>query len=128
MPKTINNTLVPLKEMFKHAVRWRYLRENPALYVEKPRVERKEMDFLKPEEIRLLLEHARPRFHPLFLCAALTGMRRGELLSLQWGDIDWHEDQIYVRRSLYFEAHRTERERKWRFITPSQRTPSGLST
>jgi hypothetical protein len=54
-PKTINNSLVPLKEMFKHAVRWGYLRENPALYVEKPRVERREMDFLKPEEIRLFL-------------------------------------------------------------------------
>jgi len=97
------------------------VRDNPALYVEKPRVERKEMDFLKPEEIRFLLEHARPRFHPLFLCAALTGMRRGELLSLQWGDIDWHESQIYVRRPLYFEAHWTERERKWRFITPKSK-------
>ncbi|HKA55729.1 MAG TPA: tyrosine-type recombinase/integrase [Candidatus Binatia bacterium] len=120
-PKTINNTLVPLKEMFKHAVRWGYLRENPALYVEKPRVERKEMDFLTPAEIRLLLEHARLRFRPLFLCAALTGMRRGELLALQWGDIDWHESQIYVRRSLYFEAHRTTQERKWRFITPKSK-------
>ena len=50
-PKTINNSLVPLKAMFKHAVRWGYLRESPALYVEKPRVDRKEMDFLTPEEI-----------------------------------------------------------------------------
>jgi len=44
-PKTINNTLVPLKEMFMHAVRWGYLRENPAHYVEKPRVLHREMDF-----------------------------------------------------------------------------------
>jgi hypothetical protein len=42
------------------------------------------MDFLKPEEIRLVLEHTCPRFRPLFLCAALTGMRRRELLALQW--------------------------------------------
>ena len=46
--KTINNSLVPLKTMFKHAVRWGYLRESPALYVERPRVDRKEMDFLTP--------------------------------------------------------------------------------
>ena len=45
-PKTINNTLVPLKEMFTHAVRWGYLRENPAHYIEKPRVRHREMDFL----------------------------------------------------------------------------------
>ncbi len=119
--KTINNTLVPLKEMFKHAVRWGYLRENPALYVEKPRVERKEMDFLTPEEIRLMLDHARPQFRPLFLCAVLTGLRRGELLGLQWEDIDWRAGQIRVRRALYFEAHRTEKERKWRFISPKSK-------
>ena len=71
-PKTINNTLVPLKEMFKHAVRWGYLRENLALYVGKPRVERREMDFLTPEEVRLMLEHARPCYRPLFLCAVLV--------------------------------------------------------
>jgi integrase len=50
-PKTINNTLVPLKEMFTHAVRWGYVRENPAHYVEKPRVLHREMDFLTKEEI-----------------------------------------------------------------------------
>jgi len=120
-PKTINNTLVPLKEMLKHAVRWSYLRENPALYVERPRVERKEMDFLLPEEIRLVLAQVRPHFYTLVLCAALTGMRRGELLGLQWGDIDWHDDQIRVRRSLYFETRRKGKERKWRFVTPKSK-------
>jgi integrase len=54
-PKTINNTLVPLKEMFTHAVRWAYLRENPALYVEKPRVPHREMDFFTKEEIHRFL-------------------------------------------------------------------------
>ncbi len=107
--------------MFKHAVRWGYLRESPALYVEKPRADRKEMDFLVPEEIRSLLEHVRPQFHALFLSAVLTGMRRGELLGLQWGDIDWNGDQIYIRRSLYFEAHRKGKEKRWRFITPKSK-------
>src|SRR4030042_3346985 len=32
-PKTVINELVPLKEMFKHAVRWGYLKVNPAEYV-----------------------------------------------------------------------------------------------
>ena len=100
---------------------WGYLRESPALYVEKPRVERKEMDFLVPEEIRSLLEQVRPQFHALFLSAVLTGMRRGELLGLQWGDIDWNGDQIPIRRSLYFEAPRKGKERRWRFITPKSK-------
>lgn len=100
-PKTINNTLVPLKEMLKHAVLWNYLRENPAQYVEKPRIEREEMDFLSPQELRLFLDNVDRRYYPLFLTACLTGMRRGELLGLKWGDIDWASSTIFVRRSLW---------------------------
>ncbi len=110
-PKSVNNHLVPLKEMLKHAVRWGYLRENPAIYVEKPRVEKEEMDFLTPEEIRLFLEQVTPKYYPLFLAAILTGLRRGELLALQWGDIEFANNLIHVRRSLY----------KGKFITPKSK-------
>jgi integrase len=44
-------------------------------------------------------KHAR-REHPLFLCALRTGMRLGELLGLQWGDVDFHGRFIEVRRNL----------------------------
>jgi integrase len=33
------------------------------------------------------------------MAAVLTGMREGELLGLQWGDIDWLNSQIHVRRT-----------------------------
>lgn len=39
--------------------------------------------------------------HALFFTAILSGMRRGELLGHQWGDIDWVSQKIHVRRSLY---------------------------
>ena len=48
-PKTVINELVPLKEMLKHAVRWGYLKNSPAEYIEKPRVEKEEMDVLSFE-------------------------------------------------------------------------------
>lgn len=110
-PKTVNNHLVPLKEMLKHAVVWGYLKENPANYVEKPRVEKEEMDFLTPEEIQAFLNQVTPKYYPLFLAAILTGLRRGELLALQWGDVDFRNNTINVRRSLY----------KGRFVTPKSR-------
>lgn len=53
------------------------------------------------EEVGVFLEVARthyPREYPLFLCAVLTGMRLGELLGLQWDDIDFHGGFIVVRR------------------------------
>jgi integrase len=99
-PKPINNTLVPLKEMFTHAVRWGYLRENPAHYVEKPRVPRREMDFLTPEEVR--------HFISFYLTAIMTGMRLGELLAMKWGNLDWRRQQYIVKESVY----------KARFVEP----------
>ncbi|MEW6686314.1 MAG: site-specific integrase [Candidatus Edwardsbacteria bacterium] len=100
-PKTVINELVPIKEMFKHAVRWGYIKVNPAEHVERPRVEKEEMEILTPEEIRLFLEHVTSKYKTFFLTAILTGMRRGELLGLQWSDINWNHNQIHVRRSLW---------------------------
>ena len=100
-PKSVVNFLVPLKEMFKHAVAWGFIKRDPSLYVKRPRVELEEMDFFTPEEIRLFLDNVNPNCYTLFLTAVMTGMRRGELLALQWGDIDWNSNQISVRRSIY---------------------------
>ena len=44
-------------------------------------------------------QHYTPREYPLFLCALRTGMRLGELLGLQWGDIDFQGRFIEVRRN-----------------------------
>lgn len=51
-------------------------------------------EFLKAVSERM------PDFHPLFLCALRTGMRLGELLALQWGDIDFTDRFSQVRRNL----------------------------
>jgi len=111
-PKTVKNVLVPLKEMFKHAVRWGYLRESPALYVELPRVPHKEMDFLTPEEIRMFLGHVPPHRYALFLTGVMTGMRRGELLGMRWANLDWNRGQYFVREALY----------RKRFVEPKSET------
>ncbi len=110
-PKSVVNHLVPLKEMLKHATRWGYLKHNPADYVEKPRVEREEMEFFTPEEIRAFLQEVRPKRYVFFLTAVLSGCRRGELLGLQVGDLDFRKNQIHVRRSLW----------KGGFVTPKSK-------
>jgi len=121
-PKTVINELVPLKEMFKHAVRWGYLKVNPAEYIERPRVEKEEMDILTPDEIGLFLEKVTPKHRPFFLTAILTGMRRGEILGLQWGDIDWNNSQLHVRRSLWrvqFVTPKSKRSRRKIDLSPA---------
>jgi integrase len=100
-PNTVINELVPVKEMFKHAVNWGYLKINPAEGLENPRVEKEEIEILTPEEIKLSLEHVTLKYRTFFLVAILTGLRRGELLGLQGQDIDGNHNQIHVRRSLW---------------------------
>ena len=100
-PQTIKNTLFPLKEMLKHAVRWGYLRESPALYIETPRVPHYEMDFMTVEEIHIFLNHVAQKWYALFLTAVMTVMRRGELLAMKWNNIDWNREQYFVREALY---------------------------
>ncbi|MCX5898570.1 MAG: tyrosine-type recombinase/integrase, partial [Proteobacteria bacterium] len=54
------------------------------------------------EEIELFLAVSREhygQYYPFFLCAFRTGMRLGELLGLQWGDIDWNGRFINVQRA-----------------------------
>jgi integrase len=111
-PKTVINELVVVKEMFKHAMRWGHVKVNPAEYVERPRVESKEMEILSPDEVRRFLEQTPPRHRTLFLMAVLTGMRRGELLALRKKDIDWKNSQILVHDSVW----------KGRFVNPKSKT------
>jgi integrase len=105
---TISNALTPFRKMLGDAVEWGYLTTNPAAGVKRPRVEREEMEVLSADEVRKLLDgvdekgrpHVRPESRTLLLCAVATGMRRGEVLGLKWGDVDWNGRRVWVRRSV----------------------------
>ena len=70
------------------------------------------MEILAPNEINLLMEAVNLKYKSFFLTAILTGMRRGELLGLQWDDIDWNNNQIYVRRTMWRGAFGTPKSKK----------------
>lgn len=55
------------------------------------------------DEMVVLLDTAKtstPEFYPFFLLAFRTGLRLGELLGLEWGDVDFREKFIEVKRSF----------------------------
>jgi integrase len=75
--------------------------KNPADKVKLLKREKKEYIPWTKEEAELFLEKIKEtRFYPLYLLAWVTGMRRSELLGLQWQDIDLNNNQLHVRRSL----------------------------
>jgi len=109
--KTVCNEIVVIKEIFKHALRWGYLKNNPSEYLERPRITKSEIDILRPDEAEKLISKAHDKYKVAFLTGFLTGLRAGELWGLQWGDIDLNSKQIFVRRSLW----------KGQFQTPKSR-------
>jgi integrase len=55
---------------------------------------------LSPVQIKRLLDECSPRWRAFFTVALDTGLRRGELVGLRWGDIDLLQRILHVRRSI----------------------------
>jgi integrase len=97
---------VQLIHMVMHAVLNQALKEgilgrNPADAVERPKVERMERRVLTETQARqLVLATTETRMGILIYLALMTGMREGELLGLQWSDLDWEKGQLRIQRQL----------------------------
>lgn len=84
---------------------------------------------MTPEEVALFLRICRdsyPEYYHFFLCALRTGMRLGELLALEWGDIDWSSKFIQVQRSYKRERVEKTKTGKSRRIDMSDQLASAL--
>lgn len=85
-----------LSSVFKHAVKWKVIKVNPMDGVSKPSDKQaahkeEELNVYEPAEIQALFEAAEnePLHWQLFITLALTaGLRRGELLGLEWDKVD----------------------------------------
>lgn len=104
-PQSCLHLLSYVGKLFAYAIRrdlWRGA--NPAANVTKMRVPKKVPDYLRSDEIALVLHELDPRWLPLFATAFFTGMRKGELLALKKQDVDLVGGTITVRRSNNFDT------------------------
>jgi integrase len=104
---TIRNYLAPLKSAYFQAVEDGLLTVNPVTRVSRlckeAKAGKEAMQPLSRKEVNILLGQVQekvPYLHPLLLCAVRTGLRRGELIGLQWGDVDFHSRFLIVRRAI----------------------------
>lgn len=86
--------------IFRKGIQWGYLSKNPTEFVSKPKVPKKEMDYLTPEEIMKLIESTDTRYRTLIMFACLTGARLSEILGLRWDDVDFEGGRVYIRQTL----------------------------
>ncbi len=92
---------VVLRRALSIAVRFGIIPRNPCDGVPRPRVVRRERTWLDAGQARRLLRAAKgDRLEALAVLAVTTGLRQGELLGLQWGDVDLEAGTLAVRRQL----------------------------
>lgn len=101
--RTIVRHLTVLHGIFRRAARVWGLSTNPASadLVERPPLRYSgEFALLSPNEVIALANAADPpQDGTLYITAAFTGLRQGELLALRWRDVDWALQRIQVRRN-----------------------------
>jgi integrase len=107
-PKTLRNILALLNKLLGDAQEADHLKVNRlagSRALRRPRPLREgdeqEIEILTPGEVQTLLDTLPAGYVPLFLTAVSTGMRLGELLGLQWGDVDSPAGRLWVRRTAY---------------------------
>lgn len=100
-PRSVQMLHTVLRRALKQAAEWGVISSNPADKVKPPRVERKEIEPLSPDQIRAFMGALEEeRLRALFVLAITTGLRRGELLGLRWQDVDMDGGTLTVAQTM----------------------------
>ena len=87
--------------------KWGWVRTNVAEDATPPTPQRTTMSVPSPAQVSALIGEAarpgarNPELAAIITLAALTGMRRGELCGLRWGDVDWEGSAVTVAQSIW---------------------------
>lgn len=101
--RSVQYTYAVLRRLLQVAVEWGVLETNPAARVKRPKATPPERHPWGEAHTALFIHYCQTGegvWNDLFLVALLSGLRAGELLGLEWQDVDWQRGTISVRRSL----------------------------
>ncbi|MBR1432436.1 MAG: site-specific integrase [Ruminiclostridium sp.] len=101
--KTVIHHLSFISDVFSYAVKMSMVPDNPCSRVSIPKGERKEKEIYSIEDIErlfeLLEEDAPLKYRVCIILAVYSGFRRGEIMGLEWKDVDFNDNIISVRRT-----------------------------
>lgn len=106
-PKTIRHNLSFVSDVFAYAVKMGVVSDNPCAKVTLPKAEQKEKQIYTPEQVQkfiTLLNDEPLKYRTFFNLMIYSGFRRGEMLGLEWKDVDFENNIISVRRTSNYTA------------------------
>lgn len=102
--KTVNNQLIPLRDLFKTAVNDRLIQTSPTDGISNLKHQKPEPDPFDADEKDAILQHMRERYDEqiwnYYTFAFGTGLRPSEQIILSWPDIDWRRRKAKVSKAL----------------------------
>ena len=102
-PTTLNIELRALKSMFNTAINWNLISSNPLKKVKQLRIKQNIPKMFTHNEIELIMDSLSPTWLKNIVTLALnTGMRRNELINLQWTDVNINKKYLIVRNTESF--------------------------
>lgn len=108
---TVNFEIGTLRTIFNLAIRQKFLDENPVRDVSFLKTDdAKQRRFLTDAEVGRFLRACEPEFYPVFFVMVHTGMRKGEILNLEWKDLDFKRRVIKIQRKDFWVPKTGERE------------------
>jgi integrase len=102
--ETLLNVLGTLSAIQTKAKEWKYICEPVHIHslALPSNAERASARFFSVDQVRTIIGEAAGPWKTFFTLAAMTGMRAGELLGLQIGDLDFERRVIQVRRPAWY--------------------------
>lgn len=122
-----------LDATLRHAERRGWVVDPPKIEKPKGRRGRGPVRFLQPREVERVLD-AYPDdpvgrvMRTLTLTAAWTGLRRGELLGLRWGSVDFDAEQLHVDENFVLGGYGTPKSGQGRSVPLPERVARELRT
>ncbi|EAF6815807.1 site-specific integrase [Listeria monocytogenes] len=115
-------------QVFKYGISLEIIETNPMskTLLPRPKEAEKKLQFWTRQELKTFFEklkdYGNPKIHAYFRLLAYTGMRKSEVLSLQWGDINYHTRKIRISKTIGMD------EENKKYVSDTPKTKNSIRT